>query len=472
MGIHTRTLLVLVCSFILVILLFGAFVYTSASGYTDRDFDRLLELRVKNLLANAASSSTDESSSGNIDDLLDRLSDERDHILHIGPGIGPQEMSIITGATVAFFDRVIARGRADEKVGKRHFKGALYKEGNRQAVVVASAENYYVEHHVSNLRNNVMVGMGIAFVLALTISLYFSSTMFSPLKRITEEVRAITTESLHMRLGEEQSSPELKDLASTFNYLLDRIETAFETQNNFISNASHELRTPLTSIIGEADVALSKPREREYYEETLRVILEEAEQLESKTKALLFLAQTGFGGGKRGFGKVRMDQLLYDVRSTVERMNARHQVVLDMSLLPENPMRLKVFGNEQLLHLAFTNIIMNGCKYSDNQPVMVSLGTSDDQVIIVIKDQGIGISQEDMEHIYDPFFRGANTKAYEGYGIGLPLTQNIIRMHGGRITVKSIVKLGTTVQVSLPIGQFEGTAMAGSNADLIPQHGS
>ena len=125
-----------------------------------------------------------------------------------------------------------------------------------------------------------------------------------------------------------------------------------------------------------------------------------------------------------------------------------------MSLLPENPMKLKVNGNNQLLHLAVSNVIINACKYSKFDVVNVSLGSSDTHILLVVKDSGIGIPENEMDYIYDPFFRASNTQNFEGYGIGLPLTRNIIRMHGGELLVSSIQNIGTTVQIKLPIGQF------------------
>jgi len=208
-------------------------------------------------------------------------------------------------------------------------------------------------------------------------------------------------------LNDSNRSDELNELARTFNDMLDRIETSFETQNNFISNASHELRTPLTAIIGEADVVLSKPRRPEEYIEALYIVLQEAEKLDNKTKALLFLAQTGFNGKVQKFDKVRMDQLLWDVKENLESLNAKNKIHLDMELLPENPMKLKVNGNQQLLHLALSNIISNGCKYSDYDTVVVSIGASDDFVYVVIRDKGIGIPENEIKYIYDPFFRAS-----------------------------------------------------------------
>jgi len=453
MNIHVRTLIILLGSFLAVILLFGGFVYLSASEYADRDFDNMLELRV--MEAAAENLGTELEGDTLYDDLFDRLTAEQDVVFPVEEQERFLEMSERMGVPISFFEEIMRDGKAMFRIGDRHFKGTLRESATGQHIVVASAQNYFKEHHVSHLRRNLLIAMIAAFVLALSISLYFSMTMFKPLHRMAEQVRQISSENLHLRMSEDHGSSEMRQLASTFNYMLDRIETSFETQNNFISNASHELRTPLTAIIGEADVALSKLRTPMEYIESIQVMLEEAGHLEQKTKALLFLAQTGFKGGSAHFSKVRMDQLLYDVKATVERVNPRHIVNLDFSLLPENPLRLKVRGNEQLLHLAISNIIVNGCKYSDNQPVTVSLGTSKDKVIVVVRDKGIGISTPDLEHIYDPFFRGANTSGYEGYGIGMPLAQKIIRMHGGELLVSSMVKVGTTVQIGLPIGRFE-----------------
>lgn len=247
---------------------------------------------------------------------------------------------------------------------------------------------------------------------------------------------------------------EVNELAITFNQMLSRIETAFEIQNNFVSNASHELRTPLTTIIGGADLALSKERSKEEYKETIAVILEEAEKLDNKTRALLSLAQTGFNGKTQNEEILRIDQLVWDTKEIVEKLDKRHTITINFSLLPENPKKLKVLGNYQLLQLALSNIITNSSKYSDYQEVVVSVGSSEKYVYILINDSGIGIPTEELKYIYDPFFRASNTKNYEGFGIGLPLTKNIIELHKGEILVKSDVNQGTIVRINLPIHIF------------------
>lgn len=286
------------------------------------------------------------------------------------------------------------------------------------------------------------------------IAYWLSKRLINPIKVITEEVNLIGTENLHVSLDVSDNEDELTQLIRTFNNMLDRLETSFETQKNFISNASHELNTPLTSIIGEADVALARDRSAEEYVDALQQILKEAEKLYKKTKALLYLAQTGFNGKVLVFDKVRIDQLIFDVHKTINRIHPDNKIVIDFSLLPENPEMLKIKGNEQLLHLALSNILLNSYKYSSNQSVKVSLGLSENQVILVVTDSGIGIPKDELQYIYDPFFRASNTRNFEGYGIGLPLTRNIIKIHKGELNVYSVQNEGTIVEIKLPVGKY------------------
>ncbi len=457
MKTQPKTVLLLLLSFLIIILIFSGFVYVAVSNYSHADFYKLLEIRALTTAKAELSGGESENLNGIIelrDEFFEKLPHEEDYIFPIGEDRSFKEESDSLGIPASFFREALLDGKAEFSTKKLFFKGIKYKGAEGDFIVVASAENYFELHHSENLRKTLVFAIGMAFLFSLIISVYFSKYIFKPLVRITEKVKQISSEHLHLRLEVKNKHDELGELSQTFNDMLNRIETSFETQNNFISNASHELSTPLTAIIGEADVALSKVRQPEEYIETINIILQEAEKLDKKTKALLFLAQTGFNGKAQKFEKIRVDQLLWDVKETIEKIDSKNKVHIDTSLLPENPMKMKVRGNQQLLHLAFTNIISNACKYSDHRIVNISIGASDKSVFVVVKDSGIGIPENELKYIYDPFFRASNTKYYEGYGIGLPLTQNIIKMHNGEIIVSSILKGGTTVQINLPVIQF------------------
>jgi signal transduction histidine kinase len=121
--------------------------------------------------------------------------------------------------------------------------------------------------------------------------------------------------------------------------------------------------------------------------------------------------------------------------------------------LPADESLLQVQGNVNLLNLAISNIALNACKYSDNKVVVASLFSENNKTIISVKDQGIGIPEEEVKHIFEPFFRASNTAKFEGYGIGLPLALNIIRLHKGSITINTKEHAGTEIQIILPIAQ-------------------
>ncbi len=454
---QVKTILLLLASFLTIILMFSAFVYLFESKYPYEEFYKLLEIRATIY----AKTELEEKLSKSVTDLrnefFEKIPNEQDYIVPVVEHGSYAEEAARLGLPERFFRDAAANGKARFNSNELFFKGIRYNAPSGSFIVIASANNYFEFNHSQYLKRTLYIAIVLALVFSFFIALYLSKYIFKPLRVITEKVKQISSENLKLRLEHHDQSDELKELTSTFNDMLDRIETSFETQNNFISNASHELRTPLTAIIGEADVALSKMRTQDEYIETIKIILDEAEKLDQKTKALLFLAQTGFSGKALKFEKVRIDQLLMDVKETLEKLNSKNKVHLDMSLLPQNPIKLKVKGNQQLLHLALTNIISNACKYSDFHQVNVSIGASDDKVVIVVKDDGIGIPDTELKYIYDPFFRASNTKNYEGYGIGLPLTNNIIRMHNGEIIVSSILNKGTTVQINLPIGKFSET---------------
>lgn len=428
------------------------FIYFSVSNYSENYLFKLLEARANKVAKEKFEGEKSvPKSTFSVNETSNKLPHEKDYFIPINSDLDIKKEATKIGLNEDFFNNAIQNGTAEFTSEKYLYKGIKFSSKSGNFIVITVAENYFEINQAKNLINTLLFAIGCAFLLLLYLAYYYSKNIFKPISAITEQVKEISSENLHLRLNDQNKNEELNELSRTFNDMLDRIETSFETQNNFISNASHELRTPLTAIIGEADVTLSKPRQQEDYIESLTIISQEAEKLDNKTKALLFLAQTGFNGKTQKIEKVRIDQLLWDVKENLESINPKNKIFFDMELLPENPLKLKVNGNIQLLHLAFSNIMSNACKYSNFNTVTVSIGASDDFVYIITKDIGIGIPENEIKYIYDPFFRASNTKNYEGYGIGLPLTRNIIRMHNGKILVNSTENQGTIVQITLPI---------------------
>ncbi len=438
--------------FTTVILIFGGSVYFSIVNFSHQRFYELLKIRTTTIVQIEKNK-----------DLLDlpenyvlnsnndeELPMERDYVFAVPSDSNFTDISNKIHIPSSFLKNILKKGEANFNDSEFYYIGQSFKHRNKDYIAIASAKNHYVVHYLGFLKRTLITCMILSIFFSMIFSFYLSKTLFKPILKITGKVKEISSENLHLRLEPQPGNKELNELVETFNTMLTRIETSFETQNHLIGNVSHELRTPLTSIMGEADVALSINRTAEEYKETLGIILDEAEKLDKKIKALLLIAQTGFDGKIQKIDRVRMDQLLWDVIETLRKIDSRNNIYLDISMLPDNPKKLKVQGNEQLLHLAVANIISNGCKYSDFQKVKVSLGATDNDLYIIVKDIGIGIPESEMNKIYDPFFRASNTRNYEGYGIGLPLARNIVRMHNGELLVSSQENEGTTVQMRFP----------------------
>jgi signal transduction histidine kinase len=450
---QTKIALIFFVVIISLILLLSMSVYYFSTQYSFTDFYARLNIRA--VVAAKIDLEHEDITSSAFKEIreqhLEKLPEDKDYFYKITPGKTFEKEAQELDLPLSFFQDVIDNGSANYKDNNSFFSGIKYDSKMGTYLVIVSANNYYNTHHLVYLRNIFFIGIPLASLLALFISILVSKKVFNPVKQITDEVKKISSENMHLRLSAPNDRDEITELIITFNNMLDRLETTFETQNNFISNASHELSTPLSAIIGESEVALTKIRNPEDYIDSLKVILKEAERLDQITRSLLFLAQTGFDGKKQKMSIVRTDQLLWDVKETIDRINPGNQVYIDLSLIPENPFLLKINGNTQLLHLALTNVVSNACKYSSNKPVMLSIETSKHEVIIIVKDKGIGIPETELNYIFNPFFRGSNTKHYEGFGIGLPLARNIIRLHKGSIHLSSKLNEGTTIQITFPL---------------------
>lgn len=188
---------------------------------------------------------------------LEKLPGEKKYFYKILPGKTYKNEAEELGLPPDFFQEVIDKGSANYKDNNAFFSGIKYNSKKGNYLVIVSSNNYFNSHHLVYLRNIFLIGIPLSSLLALLISVLVAKKFFTPVKQITDRVKEISSENMHLRLPSPKDNDEIGELITTFNNMLDRLETAFETQNNFISNASHELSTPLTAIMGASEVALN-----------------------------------------------------------------------------------------------------------------------------------------------------------------------------------------------------------------------
>lgn len=346
-----------------------------------------------------------------------------------------------------FYTNILNTGKDYFEVENKYYLGQIFTEHNQKYIVIVGARDRKGPTTTIYIVKIMLFG-GIGFVfLAFFLGRFLAKRVINPVARITKEVNRISASNLHNRLPEVKNSDEISDLTETFNDMLDRLETSFEIQANFINNASHELKTPITTIIAESEIMLLKEREVPEYIQSLENIYSQASRLGNLTESLLKLTQTGYDGKKQVLDIARIDELLMDVKSDLDKIYPDNRVSIKLNFAPKDSNLLLIPCNKPLLELAINNIITNGVKYSDNNEVFVTLSATQETIKVAINDIGIGIPPEDIPHLYEPFFRGKIATKYIGYGLGLPLASKIIRMHDGEIQVQSEQNKGTIVTI-------------------------
>lgn len=377
---------------------------------------------------------------------LEELIDENDFVLKIN-GNNNFEYNTDLQLPPEFFTEVMRNKSSWIQDSNRYHYGQVFEESGQKYMVIITAKDRR-GHLTTIYLLQILFVAGIAFIiLAYFLGRILARRVVNPMARITKEVKRISASNLHNRLPLLKTQDELADLTLTFNDMLDRLETSFEIQANFINNASHELKTPITTIIAEAEIMLYKQREPEEYQLALTNIYNQASRLGNLTESLLKLTQTGYDGQKQVKDVARLDELLMDVKSDIDKLYPDNRVRLRLDDLPEDDAFLLLPCNKPLIELALSNIITNGVKYSNNETVFVTLSANKNLLTVSITDIGIGIPAEDIPHLYEPFFRGKEASRYNGYGLGLPLAMKIIRMHQGEIKIQSQPEQGTIVTI-------------------------
>ncbi|MBS1606550.1 MAG: HAMP domain-containing histidine kinase [Bacteroidetes bacterium] len=351
--------------------------------------------------------------------------------------------------TRGMIDSIIALKEIHFYVEDLQAIGFVYSFRGKDYVVTAAAKDDFGLSKLRHLRYNLIIGFAAAILLTLLAGILFSRKALAPVSQMVEKVGEISANRLDLRIDTGDNRDEISELAQTFNQMLDRLESSFDAQKQFVSNISHELRTPLAAIIAELEISAFKGRTVDEYRETIRLILQDAHRLSRLSNDLLDLAKASYDQSGIQFRPVRLDEVLLDARQNILRMNGSYRVDIRFEKEPEEIDGVVIRGNEYLLKVAFINLLENACKFSDDHRCAVGIYFNKTVTLLKFADDGIGIPAGDVGHVFTPFFRGQNKKYAPGNGIGLSLTQKIVTLHKGRISVESRPGEGTVFTVEL-----------------------
>jgi len=334
--------------------------------------------------------------------------------------------------------------------GENEVIGILYTDKYDRFVVLASALDKYGRVKLHNLIWIIFVGLFISIVITIYTGRIFAYKALKPMSDVVRQVDKITVASLNLRVNEGNGTDEIAQLAITFNQMLERLESAFEMQRSFVSNASHELLTPLTSITGQIEVSLMKSRTYEEYESILESVLEDIKDLNSLSNGLLDMAKASSDISAISMLTLRIDEILWQTRAELIDRKKEYNISIKFDEPIDDEKELTVLGNDHLLKAAIVNLMDNACKFSSDKAVEIFLSVKGKNIVAEFADKGIGIASEDIEKIFQPFFRAKNAIKVSGNGLGLSLTHKIIHIHGGTISINSELNKGTVITICLP----------------------
>ncbi len=331
--------------------------------------------------------------------------------------------------------------------GRRQSVGIYYKDNQGDFVILVSAIDAQGNKRLDDLIEIMAVFMLTSLALLFFVGRWFAQKALTPIDDMVQQMQQVRATNLSMRISEGNGKDEISRLAQNFNRLLMHLENAFELQQSFVTNASHELRTPVTSIIGEVEVALNKERNPQEYTQSLRSILGDAERLKETITGLLELAQVDMNYTQAILSPVAIDELIWEINEYWTKRIGKGLFNVNILQLPEDPEKLAIPANKALLTIALNNIIGNAYKFSSNKPVQCTLFINNNQITITITDQGIGIPPAEKEKVFESFYRGSNVANHHGNGIGLYVTNKIISLFNGTITIGAANPQGTTVKI-------------------------
>nr|WP_315153615.1 ATP-binding protein [uncultured Flavobacterium sp.] len=297
---------------------------------------------------------------------------------------------------------------------------------------------------LTNLRNTLFIAFPLILVLLFFIARLIAGRSIKPVSLITETSRRITTDNLKDRIILPQNKDELFVLSKTINDLLDRIENAVEREKQFTSDASHELRTPLTVLKGTLEVLVRKPRSQAEYEEKINFSISEVNRLNNLVDQLLLLARFENHKQSLRIEKIYLNAIILDVLTLYSNKINDKNVAIEYSFSKD----YFINSDNYLVSIIISNVISNALKYSNqNGRISINIYQEKSKTICSISDSGIGIATEDLDRIFNPFYRSdaTNHPDIKGSGLGLSIVKKISQLLHVAIEVNSIVNQGTTI---------------------------
>lgn len=347
--------------------------------------------------------------------------------------------------------------KLDEIPVKDIEKTIILKSGNSgnelKAYTVYLSENYFLQIGISKSRsihlltlyrrNFIFILLGLV-ILGFGAGSFFSSRFLSPIRNLNSTLKEIVaTDDFSKRITERGVSDDLEEIILLFNKMLQRIETLIFQMKNNLDIVAHDLRTPMTIFRGYAEQALSEPHNRKAAGEALYTSLEQSEKIISMLDTIMDISEAESGTLKLKKENLDLEILVKSLVEMYGYIGEERNIVIELK-----SSKCRINADPVRIRQAVGNILDNAVKYTpDNSTINIILEEYDQQIVLIIKDKGPGIAEEDLPLIWDRLYRSPMVKNIPGTGLGLSLVKAIVKAHNGSIEIDSSLKTGSSFKI-------------------------
>ncbi len=330
----------------------------------------------------------------------------------------------------------------------------LFKNGWFDNIGVARIEDCFVmlktsqtgSSDIKQIWFNVIWTTGFFTIfVALIINSLTIKTVIKPIKAVSDAMQQVTRGNFDIQL-EVVGNDEISVLQRNFNTMTDGLKQNEEMSKNFASIVSHEYKTPIAAITGYAQLLYNGGLEEEEEKQYIKTILEQSKRLSNLSVNMLQLARLDsntVGMSKEMFS---LDEQIRNVIVNMENLWEQKNIEMDINLD-----KAQVYCNSQMLYHVWENLLSNAIKFTpENGKITVTCQVSDNYAVVKVADTGCGISPEDIPHIFERFYKSDSEVNVDGNGLGLAITQKIIQLSGGKVSVESEAGKGSLFTVTLP----------------------
>lgn len=309
-----------------------------------------------------------------------------------------------------------------------------------------------------------MAALFLVLILGTGATWLMAGHVLKPLKELSSAIEEISGNDLSNRVEIQGRQDEIGRLARSFNHMMDKVSASFERQKRFSASAAHELKTPLATILVNLEVLeLDGKTSPDRMEKVLTIVKANTERMIRLVEDLMRLTSDKDHEMEEEVELSEVFTITLDELSPLIRKK-------DLTVSIENTPDISLTGSRVMLYRVMSNLLENAAKYNrEHGSISIVTGRDDNGVTVKIEDTGIGIPEEALPHIFEPFYRvdQSRSRAVGGAGLGLPLVKDIVEKHGGEVTVKSAAGEGTTFILRFP-ASYRGVERRGR---VSPRHG-